>query len=314
MQTVALLLFPIICACVSPELAAPRDAGAATPWVYEPEEDVATFDPDVFGSDLSTLVAALPTIQPGPLFDAYATARAAGDELCPDENTLATDDADLTWWYGGCSTAARTHFNGVMTAWEWNGQDLSQQEVPNLSAFREGFAWVGRGFAGRIDIFDEAGTFDFSCSCQAVLADGVAADGSTARVSYARGPATWGGPGSGDTWLQMEDQRGTVLATDLVLGSGRHSPQLEATILGPGERYRGLELLLNADISRVDGALTCIAVEGTGEIWQADAGETEALTFTRSTELGGCYTCAEVQGETFCIDAAPLFESVTADE
>lgn len=299
-------------ACAEVDAPDARPTSTSREWVYTSQDTGAPpFDIEVFRADLVSLVAELPTLDPAPLLAAYKTARAHGDTTCPAENSLDTEDAYLTWWYGACGTSDTSnavHFNGVMTAWAWSGQDLSQQTVYSLPyTFPPGFSWVGEGFEGRIDIYDATDTFDFSCSCAAIQVDGVTAGGDTARVAYARAPAAWEGPGPQDTWLQGEERLGSWLSTELVnAATGTHTTRVTGSITGPGERFRGINLELTAEPTVQDGTVLCSSLSGVATVWDAVADVSRSLDLVSDASAGGCIACGDVDGESACFDAAPL--------
>lgn len=306
MQLVVAILWAAGCSGSSaPE---ERPASSATPWVFTDTGADAAFDAATAEADLGTLLTSMSEVQPEPLLASYGAARAYGDEDCPPEESLDSDAGLLTWWYGACQIEETgTTFNGVMTAWQWKGLDLSTQSITDLNgAFPPGYSWTGVGFDGRIDVFDAAATFDFSCSCEVVIADGVAEDGGTTRVTLTRGPASWTGEEATGTWIDVPGQLVRLQTQSTVNTDGMTSVSVLATLSGPGERYRALTIELNASFDAgVDDR--CAQASGTLGLRDSWTGATHEAGFDASGE--GCTICSDLEGSTVCADALPLLRT-----
>lgn len=293
--------------CVGSTPDAPeRGASDAEAWAFSDTGGSPAFDVEVASSDLQALVTAIHEVTPDPLLVSYAAARAHGDETCPPEETLQDGDVRRTWWYGTCGVpATQTRFNGVMTQLEWEAADPSAIDVVEIQAFLPpGFTWSGLAFDGRIDIYDSADTFDFSCSCAASVLEGVAADGSTARVTTARGPAAWTGADAAGTWL---DQPG--LLADVARGlvrdpSGATTAGVIASVSGPGERYRALSLNV---VSQLPPGETSRCTSAQGQLFLRDSltGQRRVLAVSWDGAAEGCTVCGDVDGDSLCVDLAP---------
>jgi hypothetical protein len=293
----------LLTACVAPAadsagVGEERGSGG-TAWEWTDPDGTPTFD------------ATLPRYRPGPLLASYAAARTLGEGVCPAEDSLTEDGITNTWWYGACTSARRVHFNGVMTAWGWDGIDLAALRVKDLGGLvPEGFAWWGNGFEGRIDIYDEADTADFSCSCQAVTASGQATDGRAVYLDYARGPASWTGPEADGTWLEDTTVRASLgLWADSDPRGEAWTLHVDASESGLGERYRSVTLQFDIKLTPDRGG--CTDISGTLRVRDVSTA-TWAELGAEKGEGAPCSACSEVEGETICTDLTPLLTEATS--
>jgi hypothetical protein len=305
----------VLLGCASPALdsagvESSRGEGG-TAWEWTDPRGTPTFDAEVYTADLQLVVDTLPSYRPGPLLESYAAARTLGEGSCPAEDSLTEAGITNTWWYGACTSAHRVHFNGVMTAWGWDGIDLAPLRVTDLgSLVPDGFLWWGNGFEGRIDIFDEADTADFSCSCEAVTATGQASDGRAVYLDYARGPASWTGPEADGTWLEQTTVRASLaLWAESDPRGEAWTLHVEADESGMGERYRSVKL--QYDIKLTPDRLGCTEVAGSIRVRDATTATWAEVTAEKG-EGAPCNACVEVEGQTVCTDLTPLLMEATS--
>ena len=305
----------LIAACAVPGADSASHAEArgpgATEWEWSDPDGTSTFDAAVFAADLQTVIDALPAYRPEPLLASYAAARDLGDDNCPAEDSLVTGGVTNTWWYGVCVSRQRVHFNGVMTAWGWEGVDVRDYAVTDLDGLApEGFDWWGHGFEGRIDIYDEAATADFSGSCEAVTATGQASDGRLLNFDYVRGPAAWTGPEAAGSWLEATTVRAAVaLWADSEPSGQGWTLHVNADQSGLGERYRSATL--HYDMRLTADRLGCIAVQGFMLVRDSSTALWSEARVDQG-ESGACSACAEFEGETICSDLSPLIAEANA--
>jgi hypothetical protein len=289
-KIVAVWTVLFVTACTDPADDTGRPVSTSTPWTYEDSASNTAFDPVVAQADLDVLLAAILEVQPEPLFESYSAALDHGDEACPPVDSLESDGETVVWWYGACDVEATgVRFNGVMNGWKWDEVDLSEQEVTDLEgAFTPGYSWSGSGFEGRIDVYDSEGTFDFSCSCEAVIARGESEDGAEAD----------------DTWLAGEGELASVQLASTYDAEGRREVAAIVSLSGPGERYRGVTLDMSAWI---DPGFEGVCSGATGTLGIHDSWTGEWSTSELDFDAGaGCDLCGTFGGEQLCFDSMDL--------
>lgn len=280
----------------------------ASPWVYEAEDTGAGGeDGAALALAMQAVVDHIPTWRAEPLLLSYHEARALGAGGCPDEGSMDAGALGVqTWWYGACSTPGGVHFNGVMTAWDWTDLGVEAVQVLDIAGrLPAGYTYSGGGFEGRIDIFDEAGTADFSCSCEGVQGVGLSAEGAPLWFSYARGPASWTGPAAEGSWLAEEGVRAAVWQRyDLDLATGRLTGEAEVDVTGLGGRFGTGRVHARVSVDAEGESFACHEPALDGSLRDALSAEWLPVAF-RPAQPGSCEVCLDTD-PTACVDLNPL--------
>ncbi len=169
---------------------APADPAGPTPWDPDAYLDdpgaSAAFDPVAFEAGLTVGIAAMMSVTPDPVIDAYDAAMDEQEAYCP-----AWYEVDgNTFWYSSCTTSGGTWYSGY-------GFDTVYE---NAAIDESGNLWDLRAISGAATVRTAAGhAFHLGGSVQRGASTGE--DGWELRVNAVQGSFASDDPAAADTWL-----------------------------------------------------------------------------------------------------------------
>ncbi len=228
-------------------------------------------------------------------------------QSCPSAAVGSDAWGDTEYWDGACRTPQGVWFNGPMTRWTFAEADMASgfATVFGYQFQDDDYAWTGVGMQGQTDIYDEAETFDFNCSCTAAMAIGVGEEHQIAYRSLINGPTHYDALEGGGGWWD----EGILSETQTTFWVDTKKDEVELVASGTfsrmHERYDTVGFQVRARWGRRDDRCLLLS-QGTLRVRDAATGVVFDGRLDSADDCTWCVTTGDLEG--LCVDGRGVFD------